>query len=370
MRGRAVDLVLAGSGLGLGALMFATGQYQAHVDARWLFVPLVVCCGALLLRRAAPLASVLIGTAAVAGDIAIGPSLATPLVYTQVLYDACLHGTARLARVLLAASVVGSVVTAVACLVVLNDFRAVGLGVLLALVTVVPVLTGTHVRHHRDQAAAARRSAEQVARLAEADRANAVAAERAGMARELHDVIANHLSAVAIHATAALSADLGPGGTRAALSVIRENSVQGLAEMRRMVGFLRDPAALPDNAPGGLGALDDLVARAGLPVRLEVRGALQDVPVSVDLAAYRIVQESLTNALKHGDGGPVSVDVSCGPAAVTITVRSRRQHQEINQGAGLIGMHERAALLGGELKAGPDDDTWVVEARLPWETTA
>ncbi|GAA3296484.1 histidine kinase [Dactylosporangium vinaceum] len=366
MKGRTVDLVLAGSGLAAGALMYVTGQYQARVDARWLFVPLAVCCSALLLRRSAPVTSVLVGTAAVAGDVVIGPSLATPLVYTQVLYDACLHGSARLARTLLATSVVGSVVTAIVCLVVIRDVRAIGLGVLLALVTIVPVLTGTHVRHHRDQAETARRSAQQVARLAAADRANAVAAERAGMARELHDVIANHLSAVAIHATAALSTDLGADGTRQALGVIRENSVQGLAEMRRMVGFLRDPAALPDNAPGGLRALDDLVARAGLPVRLDVRHGAGDVPVSVDLAAYRIIQESLTNALKHGDGGPVTVEVDCGPAAVTMRVTSGLPRERvIGEGAGLIGMHERAALLGGELTAGERAGQWVVEARLP-----
>ncbi|WP_432967621.1 sensor histidine kinase [Dactylosporangium sp. CA-233914] len=363
MRGRTVDLVLAGSGLAAGALMYVTGQHQARVDARWLFVPLVVCCGALLLRRTAPLACVLVGTAAVAGDVVIGPSLATPLVYTQVLYDACLHGRARLARALLAASVVGSVVTAVVCLVVVRDVRALGLAVLLALVTVVPILTGTHVRHHRDQAAAARRSAQQVARLAEADRAGAVAAERAGMARELHDVIANHLSAVAIHATAALSADLGPDGTRQALTVIRENSVQGLAEMRRMVGYLRDPEAVPKN----LKALDELVARAGIPVELDVRGDTEDVQVSVDHAAYRIIQESLTNALKHGDGGKVTAHVACIANAVDITIRSGRD-QSIPQrsGSGLIGMRERAALLGGTLTAGPHEDTWVVEAHLPW----
>jgi len=367
MKGRTVDWILAGSGLAAGGLMFVTGQYQARVDARWLFVPLAVCCGALLLRRVAPLASVAVGTAAVAADVVIGPSLATPLVYTQVLYDACLHGSARLARLLLATSVVGSVVAAVACLVVVRDIRAVGLAVLLALVTVVPILTGTHVRHHRDQAAAARRSAEQVARLAAADRANAVAAERAGMARELHDVIANHLSAVAIHATAALSADLGPGGTREALTVIRENSVQGLAEMRRMVGFLRDPVAAPDNAPGGLQALDALVARAGLPVRLEVRGATADVPVSVDLAAYRIVQESLTNALKHGGDGPVVVEVDCAPPAVGIRVTSGLlPGRSVGEGAGLVGMRERAALLGGTLTAGPREERWLVEAHLPW----
>jgi signal transduction histidine kinase len=382
MKGRTVDLILAGSGLALGLIMYATGQWQAHYRPVWLLLPLVVCCAALLLRRTAPVVSVLVGTAALAGDLVVGPSLATPLVYTQVLYDACVHGRAVLARVLLAVSVTLCVVTALVCLVVLRDVRSVGLAVLLALVTVVPVLTGTHVRHHRDAAVAARRSAVQVARLAEADRANAVAAERAGMARELHDVIANHLSAVAIHATAALSADLGPDGTRQALAVIRENSVRGLAEMRRMVGFLRDPATSADDlASGGLAGLDDLVGRAGragLPVDLRVRDRPAELPVSVDLAAYRILQESLTNALKHGDGSTVTASVTGTPGALELSVSSGLPATpapaapatpdggpDLIGGAGLIGMRERAALLGGTLVAGPRNGRWVVDARLP-----
>lgn len=374
MKGRAVDVVLAGAGLSVGLLMLATGQYHARAGTGWLVPPLVVCCAALLLRRTAPLASVLIGTAAVVADVAVGPSLATPLVYTQVLYDACVHGRQSLARALLACSVVGSVVTAVVALVVFRDVEALGLAILLALVTVVPVLTGTHVRHHREQA----RMARQVARLAEADRANAVAGERARMARELHDVIANHLSAVAIHATAALSADLGPDRTRAALQVIRENSVRGLAEMRQLVGFLRDPAggSAADDVTAGLADLEDLAGRArrsGLAVAVSVRGTPADLPTSVDLAAYRIVQESLTNALKHGGGGRVTVEVAYQPSTVDIAVSSSTGmsgSRTDGAGAGVIGMQERAELLGGSLSAGPRDGGWLVSARLPREVTA
>lgn len=378
MRGRTVDVALAGAGLGAGLLMFATGQYQARFGVGWLVPPLLVCCAAVLLRRASPVASVLIGTAAVTADIVVGPSLATPLIYTQVLYDACVHGRQSLARALLACSVAGSVITAVVALVVFRDVRALGLAVLLALVTVVPVLTGTHVRHHREQAVAAR----QLARLAELDRANAVAGERARMARELHDVIANHLSAVAIHATAALSADLGPDRTRDALQVIRENSVRGLAEMRQLVGFLRDPAggSATEDVTAGLADLEDLAARArrsGLAVAVSVRGAPADLPTSVDLAAYRIVQESLTNALKHGDGGRVTVSVAYQKSTVDIAVASAlgapphgAQATADGAGAGVIGMRERAELLGGSLSAGPHDGGWLVSARLPREVAA
>ncbi|MET7419786.1 histidine kinase [Dactylosporangium sp. NPDC005555] len=373
MRGRIVDLALAGAGLSIGLLMLVTGQYQQQWGAGWLVPPLVVCCAALLLRRTAPLASVLIGTAAITADVVVGPSLATPLVYTQVLYDACVHGRQSLARALLACSVAGSVITAVVALVVFRDVRALGLAILLALVTVVPVLTGTHVRHHREQASIAR----QLVRLTELDRANAVAGERARMARELHDVIANHLSAVAIHATAALSADLGPARTRDALQVIRENSVRGLAEMRQLVGFLRDPAggSAAEDVTAGLADLEDLAGRArrsGLPVAVSVRGEPADLPTSVDLAAYRIVQESLTNALKHGSGGPVTVSVSYAPSTVDIAVASSLGAAAASDGAGagVIGMRERAELLGGSLSAGPCDDRWLVSASLPRQVTA
>ncbi|NEE16070.1 two-component sensor histidine kinase, partial [Streptomyces sp. SID7499] len=165
---------------------------------------------------------------------------------------------------------------------------------------------------------AARLAAAQTARLAEMDRTQAVAAERARMARELHDMVANHLSAVAIHSTAALSID-DPDTSRNALKVIRENSVEGLSEMRRLIGLLREggedqaPAAAPT-----LAALDSLIeqtnvngASGGLvctleDTREEAAGAL---PTPVELAAYRIVQESLTNALKHAAPGPVVVRI-------------------------------------------------------------
>jgi signal transduction histidine kinase len=371
MRGRTVDLALAGAGLSVGLLMFATGQYQAQWDVGWLVPPLLVCCAAVLLRRVSPLASVLIGTVALTADVIVGPSLATPLIYTQVLYDACVHGRQSLARALLTCSVVGSVITAAVGLVVFRDIQALGLAILLALVTVVPVLTGTHVRHHREQAIVAR----QLVRLAELDRANAVAGERARMARELHDVVANHLSAVAIHATAALSTDLGPDGTRDALRVIRENSVRGLTEMRQLVGFLRDPAAGED-VSAGLADLEDLAGRArrsGLAVAVSVRGTPADLPTSVDLAAYRIVQESLTNALKHGDDGHVTVDIDYGAYTVDIMVASPlagRPPLADGAGAGVIGMRERAELLGGSLDAGPSDGGWLVAARLPREVNA
>lgn len=181
-------------------------------------------------------------------------------------------------------------------------------------------------------------------------------------------MVANHLSAIAIHSTAALSID-EPDTSREALTVIRENSVEGLAEMRRLIGILRDgddePAAVP--TLDGLGALVDGARTGGLDVTLDA--APGRVPAPVELAAYRIVQESLTNALKHGCPGRVSVALVRRDGVLEVRVTSpygRRDGPRVpGSGAGLVGMRERAALLGGAFDAGPDGASWTVRATLP-----
>jgi signal transduction histidine kinase len=238
-----------------------------------------------------------------------------------------------------------------------------------------PAATGWIVRNHRDAADSARLRAEQTALLAEMDRVQAVTAERARMARELHDMVANHLSAIAIHSTAALSLD-DPKTSQDALAVIRENSVEGLAEMRRLIGILRDdsgdkePAAAPT-----LDGLEALLAGArtnGLDVALDAAHEYR-LPAPVELAAYRIVQESLTNALKHALPGQVTVTLAQPDGSLTVRVSSpygdRDGPRAPGSGAGLVGMRERVALLRGTFEAGPEDSptgkVWTVRAALP-----
>ncbi|HEY6595060.1 MAG TPA: histidine kinase [Asanoa sp.] len=190
------------------------------------------------------------------------------------------------------------------------------------------------------------------------------------MARELHDVVANHLSAVAIHATAALSVrTLTPAQVADALRVIRENSVQGLAEMRQMIEVLRGPDAPAGATLGEVSRLVDQARGAGLAVTLRTTGDPRPVPVGVDLAGYRIVQESLTNALKHG-AGEAAVHVDYRPAAVVITVCNGTASPgpattALGAGAGLVGMRERATLVHGRFDAGPHGDGWRTHAELP-----
>jgi signal transduction histidine kinase len=156
------------------------------------------------------------------------------------------------------------------------------------------------------------------------------------------------------------------------MTVIRENSVQGLAEMRRMIGLLReggaggaDPAEAPRLA--GLGRLVERTARPDLSARLCQDGGLPELPAPVELAAYRIVQESLTNALKHAGPGDAEVSVRYARGRVVIDVLSPLGDGAglPGSGSGLIGMRERAAILGGEFSAGPDGGRWLVHAELP-----
>lgn len=385
------DVLIALSGLVGGAALWFSGVFHSYTpdpegvlrQPAWSLVPLLVMCGAAVLRRVAQPWALYLATAALVADFVIGSLLATVLLFTDVVYAAVVYGSARVARRVPVVSLFSTIVVTFAAAVAWATAGALAVGVVTALVTVGPAFTGVVVRNHRDRAAAERLRAEQAVLLAEMDRAQAVGAERARMARELHDLVANHLSAIAIHATAAQSLEHDRDAVRDALGVIRENSVQGLTEMRRLIGILRDTAGVtePDATPT-LDGLDALLDRARTSAAGRFRFALHDerggdgLPAPVELAAYRIVQESVTNALKHAapgavtirlEGGDIlSVDVTSPLGAVSDGAGPRAP----GSGAGLVGMRERVELLGGSLTAGPavadgGGAVWRVRAELP-----
>lgn len=376
----AVVGLLGGAVLSLLGLHMQTGRL---FDAPWLaLLPLTVMSALELLRRSAPQTALVIGTLALVADQFTRGNLATLLMYTDLMYAAVLYGTPAAARRIPVVTFLITVVGTIGFLAWFRDAQALLVGIVIGLVSFAPALTGVSVRNHRDAAETARLRADQTALLAEMDRTQAVTAERARMARELHDMVANHLSAIAIHSTAALSID-DPATSRDALGVIRENSVDGLAEMRRLIGLLRTGAAdLEPSSSPTLGSLDALIeqhrtnaASSGLVCTLDdTRTDPGRLPAPVELAAYRIVQESLTNALKHAAPGPVTVRLEQTGEQLTVEVGSvvgdRPGPRAPGSGAGLIGMRERVALLGGEFEAGPVSTgdgprIWQVRARLP-----
>jgi signal transduction histidine kinase len=384
------DLLIAAAGLSCGLLLWSFGLYTTGgrlFEQRWApLIPLAVMTVMEALRRTAPRTALIIGSVAIAADQFTDGSLATVLMFTDVVYAAVVYGPPASARRIPYTTGLISVAVTVVLLIWWQNAFALLVGVLAGMLSFMPAVTGAVVRNHRDAAEAARLRAEQTALLAEMDRTQAIAAERTRMARELHDMVANHLSAIAIHSTAALSID-DAATTRRALSVIRENSVAGLEEMRRLIGLLRDSAGA-DDAPAavprlsGLAALIEQARANGAPSGLafsldDTRAEAEEaLPAPVELAAYRIVQESLTNAIKHAPAGTVAVVLARDPRALTVRVTSpygeRPGPRAPGSGAGLVGMRERVALLGGEFEAGPVSDgdgarIWRVRAVLPAE---
>ncbi|MFF4228046.1 sensor histidine kinase [Streptomyces sp. NPDC001820] len=382
------DVLIAVAGLLGGLLLWSLGldTRSGHgLEPRSLaLVPLAVMSGAELLRRTRPNTALAIGCVSMLADQFTYGSVATFAMFTDVVYAAVLYGKPAAVRRIPAVSVVATAAVTVTALVVFQDAQAILVGILFAVLTVAPAWTGVSVRTHRDAAEAAQLRAEQTALLAEMDRTQAVTAERARMARELHDLVAGHLSAIAIHSTAALSLD-DPRTSREALGVIRENSVEGLAEMRGLIGLLRDSGGDEEPAPAptlaGVDALLDQSrtngAASGLEFTLEdTREEGLGPPAPVELAAYRILQESLTNALKHASPGRVTVTLAQDYRTLMVVVTSpsgdRPGPRAPGSGAGLVGMRERVALLDGQFTAGPvttgdGGKVWQVRARLPVE---
>jgi signal transduction histidine kinase len=201
----------------------------------------------------------------------------------------------------------------------------------------------------------------------------AAAHERANIARELHDVVANDVGIIVARAGAARRGEhLGTCGSGEVLASIESLGREALTDMRRLVGVLR---SIDDDVaqvtPPGLDQLEDLVAKVaatGTDVRLVVTGDRRKLPPTVELNAYRIVQESLTNAMKHASGSPVTVRVDFEPERLHLLVRDLGggvTHAR-TPGNGLIGMRQRADLLGGDLHTGPSSDGgFVVDCSLP-----
>jgi len=257
-------------------------------------------------------------------------------------------------------------------------YRATG-GALVWLVlgTVIVALLATLARSRRAQLDALRDRAAALERERETAVARAAAEERLRIARDLHDLVGHGLSSITVQSsTARLALDAGRlEAARTALSAVESSSRTAMREMRQLLGVLRAGGAGDYDPTPGLGDLPGLVERLrtqGAPVTLSADG-LAEVPGAASLAAYRVVQEALTNAVKHAPGSRVIVHVRAADGAVHIAVEDYAEQgppvpAEWTRGHGLLGMRERVGAFGGELTAGPagDHPGWRVRARIPY----
>jgi signal transduction histidine kinase len=235
-----------------------------------------------------------------------------------------------------------------------------------------PFAVGVGLRQRSARLAEVIARADRMEREQQARAAAAVAEERARIARELHDIVSHSISVVAIQ-TQAVRRRLGPEQRREAadLAAVETTARQALAEMRRLFGVLRKDGDSPSLAPQpGLGELDRLVEQvrsAGLQVDVSVEGERVDLPPGMDLAAYRIVQEGLTNALRHAQASHARVRLVYDETTLTVTVTDDgRGDQNVAGGYGLVGVRERVALYGGSVVTGPGPGGgFRLEAKLP-----
>lgn len=250
----------------------------------------------------------------------------------------------------------------------------VGVG---ALVWALALFAGDRTRLRRLERMQLEQRALQAERDAERERRLALAEERARIARDLHDSAAHAVNVIAVQAGAArlhLSGD--PARSARALETIEEVARRTVAEIDQIVHGLREPAGSAGavEPPPGLAALDDLLEQhrsAGLEVEVSRRGTARPLAPAVDLSAYRILQEALTNSARHGAGGAggVRVDVMFGPRALELDIvnpAAQALASRPNGGHGLVGMRERAATVGGEVQAERRNGSFRVHALLPY----
>ncbi|MCX4596470.1 histidine kinase [Streptomyces sp. NBC_01549] len=340
-------------------------RYNGNIeDAPLLVTAVVTTVGALLLFRA-PLAAVAIALAGTVFSLGM-PVRETPFVLF-LLADAAVGYTAatrsRRASVLAAALPAGTLAGYTLWRLASGYFFNLAVPAALASTVVIAWLIGNTIHQNRAHADTVRAQATQ----------QAVTAERLRIARELHDMVAHNIGIIAIQAgVGSRVMDTQPAETRNALNAIEATSRETLFGLRRMLGALRqsDQESAPLDPTPGLAALDQLVgktAAAGVRVDVRWRGDRRDLPSDVDLAAFRIVQEAVTNVVRHSGTRDCSVTVDYRLDELSVDIVDLGCGGTVaDSGYGIAGMRERVSLLQGEFSAGPrQEGGFRVAARLP-----
>ncbi|MEY2513963.1 MAG: hypothetical protein QOJ89_1321 [bacterium] len=354
------------------ALLLAAGLLESALldpshsllAAACMYVPLSAAMG---LRRRAPLrtAAVVAGMTLASGLLGgVEGSVTLWLAWTAAFYGVGLRVPIERRRLAIAVVVATSAAFATTAGGKLENFLAASTVSIL-----IPYLAGLlrqrqlHTRELEDEAQRLKSDHEDaMRRVAEQ--------ERRQLARELHDIVSHTVGTIAVQAEAGdVLLDSDPDAARASVRAIGHNARGAMVELRRLLALLRSDDAEALRAPQpGLNALPGLVDRmrgAGLHVDVNTSGVPRDLPAAIDLSAYRVLQEGLTNALVHSAATSAAVQIAYHDHSLHLEVRDHGRGTHAPFGTGLTGMRERVAILGGDLDAGPADPGWRLSVRLP-----
>jgi signal transduction histidine kinase len=363
-----LDVLLGGS----LAVAAAIDQATYHdLPQPWVSIVAAIWTGSVILRTVAPFAMVVVASLGAVVYVAfpVSATLLTTFVALLVIgfsMGANLDGR----RLWLALAMLLSSTYVVQIVTAQRPGGDTGFAdvYLSPIVLMAPVLGGVLLRRSRHQTAELRRLAAELAAERQAHLRAAAAEERNRIARELHDVISHSVSVMVVQAGAAEQQLPAESPAREQLLAVRRTGKEALTELRRQLGVLRGG---PDQSPAPLPRLADVTALADQPgVTLEYdEVAIGDIPAGLALAAYRIVQECLTNARKHASGAAVHVRVGRDPDGLAVDVTNGPGGvllEPSTGGHGLTGMRERAQMYAGHLDAGhTEEGGWTVRARLP-----
>jgi signal transduction histidine kinase len=339
----------------------------------WLNVLLLVGLAAvLLLRRSRPLVTLfsVIAIATLGTAVALGP----PDLFMQTValivasYSVGAHTDLRQGLIGMSVGTIG-----VVAVILIDDPSDFFFPIVVFLLS--PWLVGRVMRNQLFLARELAEKAEQAEHLREAEEQRAVTAERRRIARELHDVLAHNLSVMVVQASGAgRLVDRDPERASEVAALIERTGREAMTELRQMFGAVRRDEGEPLDGPPSIARVEGLAQRArdaGLPVEVVVEGSPEPLPPGVDLAAYRVVQEALSNSYKHAGPAHARVRIAYEPDELVLEVTddgvgAGDLGSDLGGGHGLVGMRERVALYGGELESGrPRGGGFAVRARIP-----
>jgi signal transduction histidine kinase len=356
----------------LAVLGFHSGSNR-HLDVPGVALS-AAACFPLLLHRRAPLLVFAVTTSASATMNGLNYALGPPFGPTFALYFIAIDPRTRQRLRRTALVVLGMFAVHIGVTAIAHSGFQTSPVLFGALVWGGAWIIGDQVRQRRQRVGELVERARRAERETARERQLAVAQERARIARDLHDSAAHAINVILVQAGAArLLQQREPGRAGEALETIEEVARETIGEIDRMIRGLREDGQAdgvePPTGAAALGTLADRHRAAGQPVELRVEGVAHALPRAVDQAAYRIVQEALTNAARHGEGGAdieVAYRDSMLELTVTNPVAAGAAAAPNGSGHGILGMRERVGLLGGTLEAGPDGRRFRVHAVLPY----